>query len=359
MSTAIETSRKFRSTPIVDPLPNGWEPQGKDHRDHGFEPLAAFQELREEHENLRFALFSGGYDSLVAVHYAMERGEADAVLHANTLTAIPENTEFVKQVCQAYGWPLEIIDSPKTLEQFCLTTNNGDPYGFPSGAAHTVAFRWFKERAFRIAAKQNPARKPDLITGVRQAESERRMRTVSAEVQEVDRFIWKAPLWKKSDQWMADYMVEHGLPRSIVVEVLDRSGDCFCGAFADRYEELDRLQNPWDETHLDHGKMVQCRKWFGVPRLATFEEALQDHHDWLMAVEEQVQEEIGTRDGYCFWGHFEDGSEALRRVKAESDPCQVNLCEACSDGQGEPHWRERRMERETNDSETEEDSDGR
>lgn len=339
MATEIETSRQYRETPILgSTTPTGWEPEGTDHRDQCFEPQAEFEVIREDNENLRFVLFSGGYDSLVAVHYAMEQGEADAVLHANTLTAIPENTEFVIEVCQAYGWPLRIIDSPKTLKQFALTTNNGDPYGFPNGAAHTVAFRWFKERAFRQAAKANPARKPDLITGVRQAESERRMRTVSAEVQEVDRFIWKAPLWKKSDQWMADYMAEHGLPRSIVVEVLDRSGDCFCGAFADRYQELDRLQNPWDERHTDHQAMVMLRKRFGVPRLAQFEDALQDHHDWLMAVESQVQERIGSSEGYCFWGHFEDGSAALRRAKAESDQCQVMLCESCEEGQGEPHW---------------------
>lgn len=349
-SQQIETSRIYRDAPLVDPLPTAWEPQDMDYRQFQFDPQAQFEALREERDNIRFALFSGGYDSLVACHYAMERDQADAILHADTLTAIPENTEFVQAVCEAYGWPLRIIEAPKTLEEFALSTNNGDPYGFPNGAAHTVAFRWFKERSFRVAAKNNPARKPDLITGVRQAESERRMRTVSAEVQEVDRFIWKAPLWKKSDQWMADYMDENGLPLSIVVEVLQRSGDCFCGAFADRFEELDRLLNPW--KHVVHQQMVDLRQWFGVSRLAQFGDALQDHHDWLMAVEAKVQDRIGSSEGYCFWGHFEDGSEALRRVKAQSDPCQVNLCESCSNGQGNPHWRE------LNDADTEEDTDG-
>jgi len=344
----IRTSRQFRTTPILDTTtPDGWEPEDPHYIQMGFDPQAQFEALRDEQENIRFALFSGGYDSLIACHWAMQRDQADAILHANTLTAIPENTEYVKEVCQAYGWPLRIIDSPKTLEEFALSTNNGDPYGFPNGAAHTVAFRWFKERAFRQAAKNNPARKPDLITGVRQAESERRMRTVSAEVQEVDRFIWKAPLWKKSDQWMADYLDEHGLPLSIVVEVLNRSGDCFCGAFADRFQELDRLLNPWD--HIPEDRQQWLQEAFGSDRLDPFIEALEDHHDWLMAVEARVQERIGSDERYCFWGHFEDGSEALRRVKAQSDPCQVNLCESCSNGQGNPHWREQ------NDTETEKD----
>lgn len=262
----------------------------------------------------------------------MENGLADVVLHANTLTAIPENTEFVKEVCQHYRWPLRIIDSPKTLKEFCLTTNNGDPYGFPGGGAHSVAFRWLKERPFRQAAKNNPERKPDLITGVRQRESEKRMRTVKGEIQEVDRFIWKAPLWDKTDQWMQQYMQEHNLPRSIVVEVVDRSGDCFCGSFADRLSELDRMQNPWD--HLGHDAMVRLRHLFGSPRLARFEEALQEHHDWLMAVEEQVQAEIGADRGYCYWGHPSEDSQALRTAKAQKEKeggCQVVLCESCED----------------------------
>jgi len=325
----IQTPRQFRETPVLESVtPTAWEPP----KPEPFDPQAAFEEARETTENLRFALFSGGYDSLVACHHAMEQDLADVILHANTLTAIPENTQFVRDVCEAYHWPLRIIDSPKTLEEFALSTRNGDPYGFPGNAAHSIAFRWFKERAFRQAAKNNPARKPDLVTGVRKRESEKRMRTVTGETQEVDRFIWKAPLWDKTDQWMKQYIQEYDLPRSIVVELLDRSGDCFCGSFADRFSELDRLKNPWQHISSDQASTV----WnlFSLDRIIPFVDALKEFHDWLMAVEERVQAEIGTDEGYCWWGHPSDDSPALRTAKAElekEEGCQVMLCESCED----------------------------
>lgn len=48
----------------------------------------------------RAVLFSGGDDSLALTHLAMEDGWADMVVHLATNSAVPENIDYVRQVCR-------------------------------------------------------------------------------------------------------------------------------------------------------------------------------------------------------------------------------------------------------------------
>jgi len=240
-----------------------------------------------------WALFSGGHDSLASTHYSMENGDAEAVLHLDTTTGIPQNEAFVRNVCERYDWPLRVERAPITLYEFAVR------YGFPGSAAHSWAYRYLKERQLgRVATDTNG--KPRYITGVRKHESQRRMRTVKSEIQEADRWIWQAPMFDRRDHEVDAYLSEHDLPTNPVVETIHRSGECNCGAFANRDEELALL-----EAHY--------------PNFA----------DWLLTVEGYVQLEIGNSEPYCWWGHSSLPSPKLRELIHRHDTPQMTLCEDC------------------------------
>lgn len=241
----------------------------------------------------RFALLSGGHDSLAATHYAMAHDLADVVLHLDTTTGVPANQRFVEDVAEEFGWTLRIERAPVTLYEFAVK------YGFPGTAAHSWAYRYFKERQLQRVAG-NADGKPRYVTGVRRHESERRMRTVTGEWQEADRWTWHAPIYDWRDGNVEDYIQDHGLPSNPVVKKLHRSGECNCGSFAYRDEELVVLKAEFPEFA-----------------------------EWLLTLEGYVQQQIGQDEPYCWWGHGGMPSPELRALMARHDTPQMTLCEAC------------------------------
>lgn len=241
-----------------------------------------------------YVLFSGGYDSLAATHWCMERGSTDVVLHLDTNTGIPENFDFVESVCDDFGWPLRVEEAPMTLYEFAVE------YGFPGPAAHSWAYRYFKERQLRRVATDDDEM-PHYWTGVRKYESQRRLKTVTDAIDGRERWVWLAPLMDWMDENVADYMMDHGLPENPVVEAIHRSGECYCGAFGSRDEELVFLQSEFP-----------------------------DHYEWLMDVERCVQEVIGTDEEWCYWGHGGESSEDLQRLMDQYDELDMPLCQSCS-----------------------------
>ena len=242
-----------------------------------------------------FALFSGGHDSLVSTHYCMESGRTDAVLHLDTGTGIPENEQFVRDVCDRYDWPLRIEMPNKSLKEFALE------WGFPGSAAHSWAYRYFKDHSLGRVATDCEG-KPRYYTGVRRSESDRRMSSITETTEENSngRWVWENPIADWSSQDCIDYIDEHDLPRNPVVENIHRSGECYCGAFAHRDEELIDLEAHYPE-----------------------------HYEWLMELEEEVQAENGTKQASSFWGHGGMSSEEVRALVAEHDEMQMVLCQDC------------------------------
>lgn len=240
------------------------------------------------------ALFSGGHDSLVSTHYCMENGETDAVLHLDTGTGIPENKEYVKDVCREYDWDLYIRSAEKTLKEFAIE------WGFPKPSSHSWAYRYFKYHVLGSVASDIYCGTPEFYTGVRKEESDRRMDTITSKRQEEKNWVWVAPImdWTKED--CEQYIRENGLPRNPVVENIHRSGECFCGAFGTRDEELIDL-----EAHYP------------------------DHAEWLLNVEEEVQEEIGTEEDYCWWGIGGMDSRETKALIEEGDHGGLVLCQDC------------------------------
>jgi len=246
-----------------------------------------------------FALFSGGNDSVASTHKAYEEHPIDFTVYLDTNTGLPENKEHVKKVCESYGWDLLIAQSPYTLRDFVLGTESREPLGFPGPSAHSWAFQLFKERQLGYITTRVDGR-PKFYAGVREHESQRRMENVGGDTEKADRWTWVRPIWNWRDSQVDDYREEHGLPENPVDKKIGRSGDCYCGAYANRETEMVELEAHYPE-----------------------------HAEWIKEVEQDAQEKFGTDEDTSYWGFGDMSEKELRGLMAENDPSQMMLCSSC------------------------------
>lgn len=179
------------------------------------------------------ALCSGGADSVVATHAAMRWGPCEVVMYLDTGGAnARENQDFVREFCREYGWHLIQWQTPESYEELVKR------YGFPGPSKHEWFYRYLKER--QISKFATLGDELHFWTGVHRAESEKRMqRVVEREDDQSGRWVWHAPLadWQPED--FDRYREEFDLPKNDLWGTLGRSGDCWCGAYANRMELID------------------------------------------------------------------------------------------------------------------------
>lgn len=195
-----------------------------------------------------FSLFSGGDDSICATHVAAQASQFDGAVMIDTGIAVAQTHEHVRAVCERFGWPLLVYRSPYSYDDLVRK------HGFPGPAQHTVMYSKLKERAIRSLVRDHKKERGQqvmLITGVRQQESQRRMVTVQTRVDKRGAQIWVSPLFDWTNERKTDYMREHNLPRNPVKPFLHVSGDCLCGAFAQRGElEMLRMFYPTEYARI-------------------------------------------------------------------------------------------------------------
>jgi len=263
---------------------------------HADRPVLATDGGIESSDRYHYALFSGGHDSLVSTHKTMEAGEAETVLHIDTGIGIPETREYVEEVCDRYGWPLDVVSSEFEYDEIVKDEQ------FPGPPIHIIMYSKLKERALRIVARRHDG-KPHFYTGVRRDESERRFRNLTGEVQEAKQWVWHAPILDYSEAAVLGYIERNDLPRSPVKKTYHHSGECLCGAFGNRTEELVLL-----EAHY--------------PEVA----------DRIKRLEAEVQEIHGADDPHSYWAHGGMDDRDLRGKIAENDDAQMILCASCEAG---------------------------
>lgn len=191
-----------------------------------------FAALEEHEPSHLFALFSGGHDSLASTILAAAHPRFSAVVHINTGIGIEETRKFVRDTCREHGWPLiEMHPDAKTYRDLVIEK------GMPGGPrAHNAMYYWLKQRQVRRLVaehKQHSRDRIGLVTGIRLAESERRMSSVMAKPwHRIGAQLWLNPIldWTKAD--CARLIERRGFSRNIVVDLLHRSGECLCGALA-------------------------------------------------------------------------------------------------------------------------------
>ena len=216
--------------------------------------MAALDAAISEHNPSHvFALFSGGHDSLSSTAVAAKHPRFNAAVHINTGVGISQTREFVRDTCHANGWPLlEYEPDRKTYRD--LVAEKGMPGG---PKAHNAMYYYLKQRQVRRLVREHKRDRNDrivLVTGIRRAESERRMAAVmSVPCHRIGAQVWVNPIldWTKLD--CGRFIEQEGLARNAVVDLLHRSGECLCGALAHHSEMA--LIEEWfpQEAEVLHG----------------------------------------------------------------------------------------------------------
>lgn len=174
------------------------------------------------------ALYSGGHDSLIATDLASNHPAFRCAASFDTTIGIEQTLEHRREVAQSYQWrPREYV-APVSYRDIVLKE------GFPGPGAHLFMYTRLKERGLRKLMGDIQHRDGDrvvLVTGVRKAESKRRMGHVK-EIKREGGKVFTAPILNWTDDDKDEYMAYRGLPRNPVSGKLCMSGECLCGAFA-------------------------------------------------------------------------------------------------------------------------------
>lgn len=257
------------------------------------------------------ALVSGGHDSLTAMHiaYAARRIDLDGVVHINTGIGVPETREFVKQRAAQLGLdyyevgkPEKYIDEHEYRYPSEEYYNLVKKYGFPGPAAHKWMYVNLKEKPLqRWLSDHYPDKELTFISGVSRHESDNRMENVAEDGhQEFLGVPTVSPLVEFTSLDVRRYRRGKDLQMNPVVEKLEMSGECLCGAYSSR------------------GEMRMIRLFYP------------DVYRRLLCLESTVSIQSNLDDGpdeeYTKWGHnrLQD-----REQEAMNDDDQMLLCTAC------------------------------
>lgn len=219
------------------------------------------------------AAFSGGNDSIVASHFAIEHYDAFAFT-ADTLIGLGPARQHSRDVCKKLGWEHRVIEAtpegpPKktrrgkpfdqgvlpagkwtdgatAYEEFCLN------HGFPGRGKpqHARMYQRLKERSFRKLLKEfgatASAKTPKVlfVSGVRSDESSRRAGYRRTWKAGYFGDVWVNPFYYHTAADFALYRDEFGLPDNPVKRRCGISGECCCGTFGSQderaaYREID------------------------------------------------------------------------------------------------------------------------
>ncbi len=201
-------------------------------------------------------LFSGGHDSLTAVHVAAKHSAFSYAVHINTGIGVPETREFVRKTAYMMAWDLHEYSAKACGQDYEKIVAQ---YGFPGPGQHSTMYIQLKERPLRVAIAQaklgyKRTRSVMLISGVRFQESERRMGYQEPVTRDGSK-IWVNIIndWSKAD--CNRYIESNNIPRSPVVDKIHKSGECLCGAFA-KPGEFAELKF-WYPEYADYIKGLQ------------------------------------------------------------------------------------------------------
>jgi 3'-phosphoadenosine 5'-phosphosulfate sulfotransferase (PAPS reductase)/FAD synthetase len=183
-----------------------------------------------------FGLFSGGHDSLTSTSIAAQHPRFTAAVHINTGIGIEETRQFVRDTCKREGWPLiEMFPDGKTYEDLIMEK------GFPGGPkSHNSMYYYLKQRQVNRLVREHKRGywgRVVLVTGIRVEESARRTKAaIAVPALRKGAQVWVNPILDWSGVDCSRHIDAEGLQRNEVVDLLHRSGECLCGALANKKE---------------------------------------------------------------------------------------------------------------------------
>lgn len=198
----------------------------------------------------RTAMLSGGDDSSTLAHWLAWHGYIDELLFLDTGIGLQGTRRFVRNFADHLGLPLQVWHAPPGAYETMVITITA---GFPGPAAHMYAYQRLKERPLenylRYCKRGWPRdSKVMLFSGIRRAESVKRMQIAEKAVESKGVRLWVAPFlnWTRAD--LCAWRDQHDIPSNDVAALLHFSGECLCGAHASE-GELDFLKQLYPEDH--------------------------------------------------------------------------------------------------------------
>jgi 3'-phosphoadenosine 5'-phosphosulfate sulfotransferase (PAPS reductase)/FAD synthetase len=215
-------------------------------------------------------MFSGGKDSTVLAH--LMRDITTVYGHANTGIGIEATREYVRET--SAKWGVELIErTPRKGRTYAEYVERN---GFPGPGRHGIIFNRIKGDPFaqiRDEFVSNPMRDRVLfVAGRRFTESARRKSRKIPVWERQGSIVWVSPMrgWTNLD--LVAYRRRFPeIPRNVIADQIDMSGECLCGAFAKPGEldllrayapaasavaEIDRLASLAERSGVDPGR---CR----------------------------------------------------------------------------------------------------
>jgi len=246
----------------------------------GCEVFQAVRENPDVNVDSYVVALSGGHDSSTALRFALQAPQitVEEAVHIDTGTGLTLTEEYVIALCQQWGVDLTIIGGQDVREGPEITfskqrketvdvglnesltlvpaeesditirrlpfrrPHESYPYlvrtfGFPGDhpSAHNGMWQNLKDKILS-RYERHKEEEVAFISGVRIHESETRYENIpETGWGEVNGSLWLSPLYQFTDEDLAAYRAAHDIPTNDAYDILHASGECLCGAFADRY----------------------------------------------------------------------------------------------------------------------------
>jgi len=210
-----------------------------------------------------YVLFSGGKDSVCVLHFIATNYPDifGGAVFTNTGLGSQETRKFVINYCKEMGWKL-YLTYPQENERFQkIMLKNG----FATAGSHRIWMGYLKFHAwyyFSKWRKKELNEKMAFISGVRKKESNQRAKIKAYTRKPIDvnaTMIFIKPFLHKNGVELWDYFIENNLKKTPVYDWLNRSGECYCGAFTQTGDL--KLMQKYDplafETIRRYEKLIQ------------------------------------------------------------------------------------------------------
>jgi phosphoadenosine phosphosulfate reductase len=190
-----------------------------------------------------FALFSGGRDSLVALHLSkivsISLGVGLSALHVDTTVSTPGNLEYVEETCRELEVDLVVL-RPKH-DFFSLV----DRWGFPTATRRWCCYH-LKIEPLKEFFGRVDASKVLLIDGIRAEESWRRRSFPKLAHHRHFRCLNYHPIFEWTKEDVLRYIREQKLRENPLYNKLPRVAECWCTAFK-TVKQFQVLKQEWPE----------------------------------------------------------------------------------------------------------------